>query len=281
MLLITVLSPIKFHLLQILKSLRRLQIKTVFINCSPKKKLSASAFIINVCCTFVGGSKFKEHLRTKADYKRILDVLKDADTIVFALPLYVDALPSHLLPFLKELEQQSKKDDLELNVYALANNGFIEGRQNEPLMQILENFCLRSGLNWCGGLGIGGGVMMNVMRILIVVFIAITILNMLFSGMAEGNFLPVDALLNLALQILVFIILGCGIIYQTIRLAICINNKKQFGNHYTRMMLPSFLFILCADIYFIVVSLFHGGLFRGWLSKKKPSYKTAYYKRMS
>jgi hypothetical protein len=36
-------------------------------------------------------------------------------------------------------------------------------------------------------------------------------------------------------------------------------------------MLPSFVFILFADIFFTIVSVFQGGIFRGWLAKKRPT----------
>jgi hypothetical protein len=35
-------------------------------------------------------------------------------------------------------------------------------------------------------------------------------------------------------------------------------------------MVPSFVFIIFADIFFIVVSLFQGGIFRGWFARKEP-----------
>ena len=72
-------------------------------------------------------------------------------------------------------------------------------------------------------------------------------------------------------QILEVLVLGCGIITFAIWLAICINRKKEYGKHYTRIMLPSFVFILCADIFFTIISVFQGGVFRGWFSKKKPT----------
>lgn len=94
--------------------------------------------------------------------------------------------------------------------------------------QNMENFCLRSGLNWFGGLGIGGGVMMNVMRIMVMT------------------------------------LFGCGIISFDVWLAACINRKRTYGKHYTRVMVPSFVFILFADMFFFLLSLFSGGLFKGW-----------------
>jgi len=243
---------------------------TLFIDCSPKKKLSASGFIAAFTGLFVFGKKMKEKLRTKSDHDRILEKLGEADNIVFSMPLYVDGVPSHVLPFLKKMEIYCKKHNPALNVYVIANNGFIEGRQNEPLMQIMENFCSRCSINWCGGLGIGGGVMMNVMRIMLMVFLGIAVLNMVLTGIETGSFLAADPWVYFGRQLLYILVLGSGIIVFDIWLASCINRQKSYGKHYTRIMVPSFVFILFADIFFTVISIFSGGIFRGWFSKKKP-----------
>ena len=173
--------------------------KTVLINCSPKKRFCASSYFLALQRLFVSGEKVTEKLRTPADYDRILEQLRDAQNVVFGVPLYVDSIPSHLLRFLEKMEAFCEENKLKLNVYCVANNGFIEGKQNEPMMQNFEHFCSRAGLTWGGGVGIGGGVMLNV----------------------------------------------------------------------TRILIPSFVFILFADIFFVIISLFEGGLFRGWLAKKE------------
>lgn len=245
--------------------------KTVFIDCSPKKRLSASGFIMGFTSVFVRGIKKKKKLRTIADHEGILDEFSDADTVVFSMPLYVDGVPSHLLPFLKKMESFCHDHNKDINVYVIANNGFIEGKQNEPLMQIMENFCERSGIKWCGGLGIGGGVMMNVMRILLVIFLGIALLRTLLSGINERTFFQAWPWVIYGKQILEVLVLGCGIIVFDIWLAICINRKKEYGKHYTRIMLPSFVFIICADVFFTLISVFQGGIFKGWFAKKKPT----------
>ena len=120
--------------------------KTVFINCSPKKRFCASSYFLFLQRLFTGGEKVTEHLRTPADGQRILEQLGDAQAVVFVVPLYVDGLPSHVLRFLEQMETFCREKGLRLNVFCIANNGFIEGKQNEPLMQLLENFCVRAGL---------------------------------------------------------------------------------------------------------------------------------------
>ena len=143
--------------------------KTVYINCSPKKKFCASSYFLFLQRLFAGGEKVTEKLHTPADYPRILDQLHDAQTVVFGVPLYVDGIPSSVLRFMEAMESFCKENEIHLNVYCIANNGFIEGKQNEPLMQSFEHFCSRAGLTWGGGVGIGGGVMLNVTRILFIV----------------------------------------------------------------------------------------------------------------
>ena len=52
--------------------------------------------------------------------------------------------------FMKDMEKYCLEHSLILKVYALSNGGFIEGCQNKPLMQVLENFCIRSNIEWWG-----------------------------------------------------------------------------------------------------------------------------------
>ena len=242
--------------------------KTVLINCSPKKKLSVSGFIMRCAGLMIWGKKEYLHLRTPSDRQGILKALTDADKAVFIMPLYVDSVPSHMLPFMKEMEAYCRENSLRLKVYAIANNGFIEGRQNEPLMQVMENFCARSGLAWCGGIGIGGGVMLNVERIMMTVMFGLMILNMLVSGVNGEDIL--EPVRSFGISVGELLILCCGIIAFTVRLAYHINQGTDAGKRYTRIMIPSFIFILFADIFFTIISVFQGGIFRGWFSRLKP-----------
>lgn len=242
--------------------------KTVFINCSPSKRFSASSYFIFLERLFVSGEKVTETLRNKSDRERILQQLENADAVVFALPLYVDGVPSHVLRFLEVLEQSCRGKNLHFSVYCIANNGFIEGRQNEPLMQVFENFCSRAGLKWGGGTGIGGGVMLNVTRIGFIVEFVLLLVNMLLSGFQTGNFFPEAVLINFAENMLILLFLNCGVLLYLFQMAKAVRHGTFFGKKYTRIMLPSFVFIIFADIFFIIVSIIKGGIFRGWLAKK-------------
>ena len=244
--------------------------KTVFINGSPKKRFCASAYFLFLQRLFTGGQAVTEKLRTPADHGRILRQLCGADAVVFCLPLYVDGIPSHVLPFLEKLEQFSLERGLRLRIYAIANNGFIEGKQNEPLMQEFEHFCARAGLEWGGGVGIGGGVMLNVTRILFVVDIALLLLNMLLSVSQGGPLFPKDALWDFASSALLLLYFNLGVLFYLGMMSAAVRRGQALGKKYTRILIPSFLFILFADVFFIIISILKGGVFRGWLAKKKP-----------
>lgn len=242
--------------------------KTVLINCSPKRKLSVSGFLMKCAGVLVRGKKEYLHLRTPADHEPILRALEDAGKVVFVAPLYVDSVPSHVLPFLREMEKYCRENGLKLKVYVIANNGFIEGKQNEPLMRVVENCCARGGLEWCGGIGIGGGVMLNVERIMITVMFGLMLLNVLMNAVRGEDLL--DPVISFGKSLLGLVILACGIIAYGIRLAVHINKGTDAGKKYTRIMVPSFLFILFADIFFFIISVLQGGIFRGWFSRFQP-----------
>ena len=244
-------------------------LKTVFINCSPKKRFSASSYLLALQRLFVRGEKITEKLQNRKDHERILNTLKDADAVVFCLPLYVDGVPSHVLRFLQEMECFSRDNDVHLILYTVSNNGFIEGRQSEPLLQIFQNFCQRAGLSWGGGVGIGGGVMLNLTRILLVAQLGLLLLNLFFNVFQGGNISLIITIKSYAVNVLVLLFLNFGVLYYILRMGISVNRKKSFGKKYTRILIPSFVFILFADIFFILISVLQGGIFRGWLAKKK------------
>jgi len=181
--------------------------------------------------------------------------------VVFGLPLYVDGVPSHMLTFMKEMEKFCIENNIHVNVYVLSNGGFIEGCQNKALMQVFENFCNRCKFKWCGGVGIGGGVMLNVMRIMFFVYLGLFALNTITSGLSAS--LPI-----FAEQLLVVLFFSLGAFFYCFRMGVAVNKGTECGVKYTRILLPSFLFIIAADIFFVIISVFQGGIFRGWLSRK-------------
>lgn len=63
-----------------------MMMKILLINGSPKKKMSASGFLLTLQSLFVRGDIQRESLRTKGDHGRILKKLKDTGTVIFFCP---------------------------------------------------------------------------------------------------------------------------------------------------------------------------------------------------
>lgn len=242
--------------------------KTVFINGSPKKKAGASDYLVCAQKFFVKSKKVVEKLRSRADHARILEQLKDADAVVFSLPLYFDGIPSHILAFFEEMEAFCKENNLSLKVYAISNGGFIEGKQNRCVLEIIENFCVRAGCTYGGGLGVGGGVMLHVMRLVFRLQIIILLARMLYGGFFQFDFMPLSALDSFLRSAVIIFLLNIGVYIFTFLMARSINKGKTTKNRYTRIMIPSFIFIPIAATFFFVFSLIKGGIFKGWLKRK-------------
>lgn len=145
----------------------------VIINGSPKPLGGNSAILV-------------EQLRKQLDnqpmeqYYTVLDIknspvsendyilFETADVLIFAFPLYCDGLPSHLLRQLTILDEwfNSRKGSKSsargrLTVYALANCGFYDGHNTALALRMVRSWCLRCGLIWGQGMGIGGGELLS------------------------------------------------------------------------------------------------------------------------
>ena len=126
---------------------------TALINGSPKPSGSASAVLLKILKEHICGELLETALRGPEPGDGCVKALAGADTWVFAFPLYVDGVPSHLLNCLCKL--QGLAEEKRPRVYAVANCGFYEGEQNRLALSVMENFCQRAGCRWCGGVGIG------------------------------------------------------------------------------------------------------------------------------
>ena len=91
------------------------------------------------------------------------------------------------------------------------------------------------------------------------------------AGVCGGfaQYFDVDPTLVRVLLVLFCLLGGSGVLFYLIRMGLKIRKSAPAGKKYTRILIPSFIFILFADIFFLIISLFEGGLFRGWLARKK------------
>lgn len=137
--------------------------KIVLINGSPKNGLNASEVILGgLRQGFLGDNEIVECKAIKTRKDEFFEIIHDADALVFSFPLYVDGLPSHLLRLICDVFEEIKTSSAKTRVYAISNNGFFEGEQNEIALEILENYCSATGLIWGQGMGVGAGPIMHI-----------------------------------------------------------------------------------------------------------------------
>lgn len=134
--------------------------RVALINGSPKAKNSASGVILGFARSILPSTFDFVPISLKSPIveQNTIREITSCSLLLWAFPLYVDAIPSHLLPWLLALEEtylQQQED--QAMVYALINCGFYEAEQNEVVLQIMRNWCAKAGLTWGRGIGIGAG----------------------------------------------------------------------------------------------------------------------------
>lgn len=137
--------------------------KIVLINGSPKIKNNASGILLDELKSLRSGDSITEYgFHTPVLPSEMnIEEFAQQDAAVFAFPLYVDGIPSHLVNCLCQLEKYFITHPSNLTVYAVVNCGFFEGNQNRHALKIMKNWCARCGLKWGQGVGIGGGGMLT------------------------------------------------------------------------------------------------------------------------
>ena len=138
------------------------------INGSPKGKRSASNCILQELKPLLAhdSNRILEYrFCNSVLHPREMDQIIDCDVLIFAFPLYVDGIPSHLLRCLMQLEGHlAAIPQKRIMVYSAVNCGFYEGEHNELAIEMLKNWCTKAGLTWGQGIGIGAGGMLPVLQ---------------------------------------------------------------------------------------------------------------------
>ncbi len=96
-------------------------------------------------------------------FKKRNNETQSSDVLIFAFPLYVDSINSHLLRFLIEFENRGVCNN-KSTVYCMINNGFYEGWQNRVAADIMKNWCKALGLTYGQTLGVGAGEMLPFLK---------------------------------------------------------------------------------------------------------------------
>lgn len=234
----------------------------LIINGSPKKRGGASAFFSNVLRFMLFPQKSTvKTLGLSKNYGAVFEHLQGVDAVILSVPLYIDGIPSHILPFLQHMEQYCKDNLCKFIFYVISNSGFVEGCQSRAHLAQYQCWCERAGIAWGGGIGIGGGVMLHV--IFYAMFLVNIILFFVFVCLhiVSGK-PPVNAALlaDSGRSIGIWLFLCGGMFFCEYKMALAIKRKKCIKNQYTRVMIPSFIFLIVSDIFMVLSALIHGQL---------------------
>lgn len=188
--------------------------RIALINGSPKIKNSASSVLLEDIkgCWGENVEIVDLGLHSAEIPKEEIGKLAKTDAWIFAFPLYVDGIPGHLLSCLVQLEEVCRQN-LRIPVYGIVNCGFYEGVQAKLALKVLQNWSVKAGLVWGGGVGVGGGGALAMM-----------------SGqkLGHGPKTPIDKALAV--------------------LADTVLKKEVQGNCYVSLAFPRFLYKICAQM---------------------------------
>ncbi len=145
--------------------------KICFVNGSPRGEKSCSQYYIDSVKQLFDIEKNRTHviistasLKKKNNFEDF-KIMAESENIIFSFPLYIDSIPSHFLEFLYQFEKYNKVSERNAinklpRIYAIINNGFIEGHQNKNAARIMYHYASRIGLTWRFAIGIGAGEFM-------------------------------------------------------------------------------------------------------------------------
>ncbi|GMG96509.1 hypothetical protein [Tepidimicrobium xylanilyticum] len=142
--------------------------KIALINGSPKVKDGASACLLYELRSYLDHDDIsisEYHFRKPQLDGEEMETLAENNVLVFAFPIYVDGIPSHMLNCLIQLEGFfSTIKEKNITVYSIINCGFYEGHQNALAIEMIKNWCKKAGLGWGQGIGVGAGGMLTAVK---------------------------------------------------------------------------------------------------------------------
>lgn len=99
-------------------------------------------------------------LRTSEGRDALVGAVAAADLVVLSFPLYVDSTPAAVIRAM-ELIARRRDGTRSTPFVAVVNNGFLEASPDDIVLRICRLFARDAGLEWRGGLVLGGGPAIN------------------------------------------------------------------------------------------------------------------------
>ncbi|MDD3429879.1 MAG: hypothetical protein PHG02_07740 [Oscillospiraceae bacterium] len=254
----------------------------LILSTSPRKSFSTSLYFSKILKLFLAGHNVEIILlRSAFDYNRAIRQLDKIDVLVFATPVYVDSVPSTTLEYLEKMEQYITAKKYKFSVYTIANCGFYEGNQCRLALKTYELWCERADVKFLGGVGIGSGVMLGFVRILPLIGLAITAIQLMIQAVVLcfentfsfpllfAGFFPANFVIQTALWIL--FTLGAFVHIFNLRTSI-IKKRNHVCQYTTAWFCPRCLFVCMASLYWFFRALFIHGVMPWTLFRKDKEY---------
>ena len=143
--------------------------KVILLVGSPKAKNSTSeslgSYLLDQIVESGVGDKIEtetirihSYLRSEEKIQDILSKVYEAELLLLAFPLYIDSLPWPVIRLLELISEHRPTTGQKMpKIAVICNCGFPESSQNVLAVQICQLFASGVGMDWLGGLALGGG----------------------------------------------------------------------------------------------------------------------------
>ena len=128
----------------------------LFINASPKLKMSNSEYFINL----LNIKNKKINYIYKDKYEDIEKNIYKASKIIFVYPTYIDIIPSKLINFIENYKGNFNNKE----IYLIINCGFLEPKNNDLGIKFMKNYIKEKQGIFKGYLSIGSGEVIGICK---------------------------------------------------------------------------------------------------------------------
>lgn len=141
--------------------------RLVIFSGSPRKKGTSYSFArtIKIIAEDDGNKAEIVHIIEYFDGTKEFDILKSiiskSDIICLTTPLYVDTLPYPVIWFFEKLSTEMNNELHGKSFFAIGQCGFPDVTLLQPLLGSCRCFAEATEMNWLGGLGYGGGAIID------------------------------------------------------------------------------------------------------------------------
>ena len=133
----------------------------LLINCSYKGERSNSNYFLSKLQEKLNVEYEHVHLQKIHDTNLIMNKIKEADSVVFAMPLYADNIPAQVMELMEKLYEEGKEKIGNTNIYVITNLGFYDSKEAHIQLDIVRNWCTKMNIVYGGAIAIGAGEMLG------------------------------------------------------------------------------------------------------------------------